>query len=84
MLFRKCSKACLWSDFMANNMRGADASARVYAGLENDASELTNAHCRPMQVAEKDLKWGKHLMENLPDTEEDDDLTQDNNRQGLP
>ena len=69
---------------MANSMRGADASAGVYAGLDFFASELTNAHCRPMQVVEKDLQWGEHLMENLPDTEEDDDLTQDNNRQGQP
>jgi len=50
----------------------------------NLASELTNVHCRPMQMEEKDFKWGNYLMDNLPDNEDDDDLTQDNNRQGLP
>ena len=34
-----------------------------------------------MQMEEKDFKWGKYLMDNLPDNEDDDDLTQDNNRQ---
>ena len=37
-----------------------------------------------MQVEEKDFKWGKYLMDNLPDNEDDDDLTPDNNRQDPP
>ena len=35
---------------------------------------------RNPQIREKDFGWGKFVLDHLPDDEDDDDLTQDNNR----
>jgi len=37
-----------------------------------------------MQVSEQDGPWCDYLMEHLPDTDDEDDLTDLNNRRGIP
>jgi hypothetical protein len=48
------------------------------------ARDVTNVHYPQMQVSEQDAPWCTYLMEHLPDSDDEDDLTDFNNRRGMP
>jgi len=52
--------------------------------IENIVREVRDVNRPQMQVKEKDAGWCEFVMEHLPDSADEDDLTYFNNRQDMP